>query len=300
LIRLEKRERGKRMIPLKDNLTPRRFPIMTLSLIVVNILVFIYELTLGPDLMSFFRRYAIVPENFFAGGYYDYFGRIQQLSPLEIAFPLLTSMFLHGGFLHIAGNMLYLWIFGDNIEDKIGSVRFLLLYLASGLVAATAHLIMNSDSSVPSLGASGAVSGILGAYILLYPRAKILTVLPILFFLQFFELPAFFFIGTWLVQQLLYGMVIFWSTGAESGGIAWWAHIGGFIAGLAFVLMLKPRVFKGPIESSNTPLPAEHFYQEERRREIMDEVGFLPRPSHPEVVNFNNIPPQAITLRVQR
>ena len=288
------------MIPLKDNLSLKRFPIVTLSLIVLNILVFVYELSLGPELLIFFKRYAIVPAQFFAGGYYDFFGRKQPLTPLEMAFPLLTSMFLHGGFLHLAGNMLYLWIFGDNIEDKIGSARFLILYLASGMVAATAHLIMNSDSAIPSLGASGAVSGVLGAYILLYPRARILTVLPILFFLQFFELPAFFFIGTWLVQQLLYGMVIFWSKGAESGGIAWWAHIGGFIAGLVFLLLLKSITVKGSIQNKDALLQKEYLYKIKTRKLVFEPTGALPRPAAPKDVDFNNVQTQTITLRIQR
>ena len=288
------------MIPLKDNLSLKRFPIVTLSLIVLNILVFVYELSLGPELLIFFKRYAIVPAQFFAGGYYDFFGRKQPLTPLEMAFPLLTSLFLHGGFLHLAGNMLYLWIFGDNIEDKIGSARFLILYLASGMVAATAHLIMNSDSAIPSLGASGAVSGVLGAYILLYPRARILTVLPILFFLQFFELPAFFFIGTWLVQQLLYGMVIFWSKGAESGGIAWWAHIGGFIAGLVFLLLLKSITVKGSIQNKDALLQKEYLYKIKTRKLVFEPTGALPRPAAPKDVDFNNVQTQTITLRIQR
>jgi membrane associated rhomboid family serine protease len=231
------------MIPLKDNLSLQRFPIVTVSLIITNVLVFFYELSLGPELMPFLRQYAIVPTQFFAGGYEDYFGKLQQLSPLETAYPLVTSMFLHGSVLHIVGNMLYLWIFGDNVEDRLGSTRFLLLYFMSGLIAAGAHLIMNSDSPTPSLGASGAVSGVLGAYILLYPKARILTILPVFFFLQFFELPAFFFIGTWLLQQLVYGMTAIWDTSSESGGIAWWAHIGGFVAGFGYLFLLKPRSF---------------------------------------------------------
>src|ERR1051326_7978788 len=117
------------MIPLKDNLLPKRFPLVTLSLILLNVLIFIYQLTLGPEVMNFFRHYAIVPAQFFEGGYRDFFGHLQPISPLGRLCPLFTSMFLHGGFLHIIGNMLYLWIFGDNVEDQLGSYRFLLLYL---------------------------------------------------------------------------------------------------------------------------------------------------------------------------
>jgi membrane associated rhomboid family serine protease len=277
------------MIPLKDNLSTKRFPIVTLTLIVLNILIFMYELSLGPELLYFFRRYAVVPATFFDGGYYDIFGHKQSISPLEMVFPLVTSMFLHGGYIHIAGNMLYLWIFGDNIEDRLGSFRFLLLYIASGLVAATAHLIMNSESEVPSLGASGAVSGVLGAYILLYPKAKILTIFPILFFLQFFELPAFFFIGTWLIQQLLYGMVLFWVPGNESGGIAWWAHIGGFIAGFTFLMMLKPQKFRSYTNKKYLPLVERYLNQKEKEMESYNNTGPLSRHNALKVVDLTRV-----------
>jgi membrane associated rhomboid family serine protease len=232
------------MIPIKDNLSLRRLPVVTISLIILNILIFFYELTLGPNLINFFQHYAIIPANFFAGQQIDLFGHIQKFKLIELYLPLLTSMFLHGGWLHISINMLYLWIFGDNIEDRLGSLKFLFFYLACGLVAACAHLIMNSDSTAPSLGASGAIAGVLGAYILLFPRARVLTILPFLFFLQFFEIPAFFFIGIWILQQFLAGAITLAAATQEAGGIAWWAHIGGFFAGCAFVILIRPSILR--------------------------------------------------------
>ncbi|MEW6730137.1 MAG: rhomboid family intramembrane serine protease [Acidobacteriota bacterium] len=223
------------MIPLKDNIRLERWPIVTLSLIILNISVFIYQLSLGIELFGFLQRYAIIPTEFFARGEATLQDGSTVPAQLALYRPLLTSMFLHGGWLHLLGNMLYLWIFGDNIEDRLGRWRFLLFYLACGILAACAHLIMNSQSEVPSVGASGAVSGVLGAYLLLYPRARVLTVLPVFFFLQMFELPAGFFIGVWVIQQCLYGTLEFINGGSQ---IAWWAHIGGFLAGLALLLLL--------------------------------------------------------------
>lgn len=228
------------MIPLKDNLRPRRFPVVTYLLILINLTVFLYELSLGRELMGFIFKYSVIPAHFFSGGERNIFGQLYEKNLLELYGPLISSMFLHGGWMHIITNMLYLGIFGDNVEDKLGRTRFLLFYLASGVAAASTHMIMNSNSDVPSLGASGAVAGVLGAYILLYPKAKVLTVLPIFFILQFFEVPAFFFIGIWIMQQFLSGAISLSDVAAaDAGGIAWWAHIGGFIAGLLLVLILR-------------------------------------------------------------
>jgi membrane associated rhomboid family serine protease len=176
--------------------------------------------------------------------------------------PLFTSMFLHGGWLHIIANMLYLWVFGDNVEDRLGGVRFLCFYLITGFCASAAHMIMNSDSTIPSVGASGAVAGVLAAYMLIFPHARVLTILPIFFFLQFFELPAFFFIAIWVLQQFLSGALSFTAVMTDSGGTAWWAHIGGFMAGLAIALLLrsiKSKLANAPAETTQAA-PARRFY----------------------------------------
>lgn len=230
------------MIPVKDNQPLKTFPFVTYTVIAINLVIFMYELTLGTELMSFFSQYAVVPAQFFAGEYTDLFGQTHVFTPFELARPIFTSMFLHGGWMHIIVNMLYLWIFGDNIEDRLGHVRFLFFYIACGVLATCSHMIMNSESTVPSLGASGAVAGLLAAYVLLFPRARVLAALPIFFFVQLFEVPAVFFIGIWIMQQFIYGALSFSSGAADAGGVAWWAHIGGFLAGFMLVFIIKPRM----------------------------------------------------------
>jgi membrane associated rhomboid family serine protease len=156
-------------------------------------------------------------------------------------FPFFTSMFLHGGWLHLLGNMLYLYIFGDNVEDALGHVRYLLFYLACGVAASVTHLALNLDSVVPTVGASGAIAGVLGAYFLLYPKAKVLTLLPIFIFIQIVEIPAFLFLGFWFLLQFISGTVA--SASQNAGGVAWWAHIGGFAAGAAYTIF-RYRMFR--------------------------------------------------------
>jgi rhomboid family protein len=152
--------------------------------------------------------------------------------------PYLTSMFLHAGFWHLAGNCLYLWVFGDNVEDKLGHGRFLLFYLLCGIAASALHTLFNLHSPIPAIGASGAIAGVLGAYFVLFPRAKVLTLLPILIFWQIIEIPAFFFLGFWFLYQFLLGVFSF----GGGSGIAFWAHIGGFIAGIILLrVFLKMR-----------------------------------------------------------
>src|SRR5208337_97498 len=166
-----------------------------------------------------------------------FFEGSQLVSPLETVF---TSMFLHGGFLHVAGNMLYLWIFGDNIEDELGHFRFLLFYLFSGVVAVYAYAMTDSQSMLPMIGASGAISGVLGAYILLFPRAKIHTLLFFGFFWQIVRIPAMFVIGFWIFLQIVSGLL---SSGSiQHGGVAWFAHVGGFVAGFVTIKLWLPRI----------------------------------------------------------
>lgn len=207
-------------IPLKD-LNPRRtYPVVNTILILTNVIVFLYQLTLSPrQYQAFVAANATIPshvDRFFTGH-----------ASFEYAFlPLVTSMFMHMGFLHIAGNMLFLWIFGDNVEDYFGHFSYLLFYFVCGIGSDIAHILFNLHSPVPALGASGAISGVMGAYIVLFPRARVLT----LVFILFLPIPAFVILGYWFLLQFLAGVT---SVGtAATGGTAWWAHIGGFLLGM--------------------------------------------------------------------
>ena len=221
------------MIPIRDSVRSSHFPIVNYSLIVVNFLVFFYELSLGSGLDRFLEQWALVPA-LVADQPLAPTGPSSS-SPPGIA-TIFTSMFLHGGWLHILGNMLFLWVFGDNVEDAMGRLRYLAFYLIVGATAALVQMFMSIDSLLPSLGASGAVSGILGAYILLYPKARVLTWVPVLIFLVI-RLPAVIFIGVWFLIQFFQGLVA--SNDPTLGGVAWWAHIGGFLAGLILVNLFR-------------------------------------------------------------
>jgi membrane associated rhomboid family serine protease len=216
-------------IPLKD-LNPRRsYPYVNTGLIVMNFLVFVYQLTLPPQAFKvFISANATIPARF--PGWFG--GHV----PFEIAFlPLLTSMFLHAGIAHILGNMLFLWIFGDNVEDFYGHTVYLLFYLTCGIGSGLLHVLFNLHSPLPAVGASGAISGVMGAYLLLYPRARILT----LVFIFLVPIPAVFILGYWFVLQFVSGIS---SLGAAaSGGVAWWAHVGGFLLGMLLTTLAKNR-----------------------------------------------------------
>lgn len=216
------------MIPLKDDNPTRSFAWVTLFFILVNSVVFLYEVSLGPHAEKFIVTYGVTPFSLMGGGT----GKEQAIAIGNV----LTAMFLHGGFLHLGGNMLYLWIFGNNIEDVLGRRRFFLFYLVCGGVAAYAHAFMETVSRVPMIGASGAVSGVLGAYLILFPGAKILTLLPIGIFIQIVKVPALVVLGFWFVMQFFNG---FLSSPQAGGGVAWFAHIGGFLAGMIFLPFFK-------------------------------------------------------------
>lgn len=203
-------------------------------LVALNAVVFLYELSRGRELDQFVRQFGAVPVDISMR-----FGE----GALLATWPLVTSMFLHGGWLHLAGNMLFLWIFGDNVEDRFGHLRFLLFYLVGGLVASVTHVLTNTASTVPTIGASGAVAAVLGAYTWFFPRARVLALVPIGIFLQTMELPAGIFLGLWFVMQFLSGtLAAMMGSSLKAGGIAWWAHIGGFaFGGLLAVALFRRR-----------------------------------------------------------
>ncbi|HEU4366059.1 MAG TPA: rhomboid family intramembrane serine protease [Candidatus Krumholzibacteria bacterium] len=228
------------MFPLKDHNPTLRTPVVTIALIAINLLVFGYELLLGDALGSFVAAYGAVPYEIthfadLVGSAYGPFDHSP--GPPIIQLTLVTSMFMHGSVMHIIGNMLYLWIFGNNVEDLLGRGRFLFFYLVCGIVAGLAHILVNPTSTIPTVGASGAVAGVLGAYMVAYPRARVLTAVFILFFIRLVEMPAAILLVFWFVMQSFQG---FLSLGVRelSGGVAWFAHVGGFIAGVAGVRLL--------------------------------------------------------------
>jgi membrane associated rhomboid family serine protease len=218
------------MIPLHDNNPVRITPVVTVGLILVNVVFFFYELSLGSAIEGFLRVYGAIPAHLVGGG------RFTAGPHLPAGVTVLTSMFLHGGFFHLGGNMLYLWIFGNNIEDVLGHVRFIFFYLICGYAAAYAHALTDSSSMMPMIGASGAISGVLGAYLMLFPHARVLTLVPIFFFVQMIWVPAVFVLGLWFVVQFLNGV---FALGQTAGGVAWFAHIGGFLAGIVLIFLLR-------------------------------------------------------------
>jgi len=218
------------MIPIRDTIPSRSFPIVNTLLIAVNILVFFYELFLGSNLPRFINYYGLVPASFTTFEHADF--RI---------YPLFPFMFLHSGWLHIIGNMLYLYIFGDNVEDRIGHFKYLFFYLITGLISACSQALLNLHSTIPMIGASGAIAGVLGAYILYFPRSKVVTLLPIFFFIQIVEIPALAFLLFWFVIQFFSGVASLAVT-QSGGGVAFWAHIGGFVAGF---ILARPFEKKG-------------------------------------------------------
>ncbi len=209
------------MIPLRDENPTRNFPFITIFLIFINSFAFIYELFSRGVLEKIIRKFSVIPYDFI-----NSFNLAQFIS-------LFSSIFLHGDLLHLAGNMLYLWIFGNNIEDKLGHFKFLVFYLSCGVIASLTHILIQSRSAIPTIGASGAISGVLGAYLVFFPKAKILTLVPFFYFLRVIKVPAFFFLGLWIAFQLLSGIggAIIRDT-TVGRGTAWWGHIGGFFAGI--------------------------------------------------------------------
>ncbi len=217
------------MIPIRDTIRSETYPIVNSFIIAVNVLVFFLELSQGQGLDGFIKIYGLVPARYSIPQIAAYFTTGQQV------LSFLTFMFLHGGFLHLLGNVWFLYIFGDNVEDRLGHFRYLVFYLLCGLASGISHLVINWHSVIPTIGASGAIAGVMGAYFILYPRAKVLTLVPIFIFFQFIELPAFLFLGVWFLFQFLSAA----GASAQAGGIAWWAHIGGFVFGVIFLKLFE-------------------------------------------------------------
>lgn len=224
------------MIPISDSNPSRRFPIVNLSLIAINVIAFLFELSLSERALErFVATWGVIPSNI----------QFALANPFDVSpfvwLTLITSQFLHGGWAHIIGNMLFLFVFGDNIEDTLGHFGYLFFYLLAGIAAALVQVFVTGPSRIPTIGASGAIAGVLGAYLILYPTARIGILLPIFFFFTTIDLPALLVIGWWFVQQFFYGIGSLTATAAATGGVAFWAHIGGFIAGLVMILPFAGR-----------------------------------------------------------
>lgn len=211
------------MIPLRDVIPSRTTPFVTITIIALNALAWIFELTLSQDrLNELLTVFGVVPGAF--------------------VWPtLFTSMFLHGGWSHVIGNMLYLWIFGDNVEDRFGHGRFIVFYLLSGIVAAWGHILMEPGSMLPTIGASGAIAGVLGAYLVMYPHSRVLTLIPLIVIWEVIEVPAILLLGFWFLMQLFSAGTIAMSASSEGGGVAFMAHIAGFVFGLGAVFLFRKR-----------------------------------------------------------
>ncbi len=222
------------MIPYKDDNPTRTFSFVTIGLIIFNILVFLGQIASPSGMEKISLSYGAIPQ---------YILTFENVQPLHPVLTIFSAMFMHGGILHLAGNMLYLWIFGNNIEDKLGHVRFLVFYIFCGIVSAYAHAITEPNSLIPMIGASGAISGILGAYLLLFPRAGVYTIIFLGFFIRIVKIPAFIVIGFWAIIQFANGLL---STGLiKEGGVAWFAHIGGFLTGLLTIkLWLSKKAYR--------------------------------------------------------
>jgi rhomboid family protein len=216
------------MIPIRDRIPVRRVPIVNDLLIGANVFVFVFELSLPSRLLQrFIELHGFVPARLWHG----------PGTPGQNVLTIFSAMFLHAGWLHILGNMLYLYIFGDNVEDRLGHLRYLAFYLLCGVAASLTHAVFNPASRIPSLGASGAISGVLGAYLILYPTARVMTLIPIVVYPLFVEIPAILFLVFWFLFQFLLSLI---SVPTSSGGVAYFAHVGGFIAGIIFLFLLRP------------------------------------------------------------
>ena len=209
------------MIPLRDTQPSYTFPFVTVAIIALNVFAFLYEFTMDPYEFNFFiAHHGVIP------------ARLQWVD-------VLTSIFLHGGWLHLIGNMWFLWIYGDNVEDILGHAQYLVFYLLCGLAATMVHVVFNADSRVPTIGASGAIAGVMGAYVVKFPHSKITTLVPVVVFITTMEIPAYLILLYWFVIQFFSGVGSMGHSHLSQGGVAWFAHIGGFLAGVALILVMR-------------------------------------------------------------
>jgi membrane associated rhomboid family serine protease len=218
------------MLPIRDTIRARYFPLVNWLLIIANALVFFLELSMSNSrLQTFIFTFGLVP------------AKIHLSDPITLL-PFLTHMFVHSGWLHILSNMWVLYIFGDNIEDRLGSIRYLIFYLIGGIFAGILQTVLSNDANIPAIGASGAIAAVMGAYFLFFPRAKVITLIPLFFIPYFIEIPAVVYLGFWFVTQLFSGFLSFGPTSSiAAGGVAWWAHVGGFLFGLALAKPFESR-----------------------------------------------------------
>ncbi|MDP6924264.1 MAG: rhomboid family intramembrane serine protease [Candidatus Scalindua sp.] len=227
------------MIPIRDRNSSGTFPYVTIGIIIINVFIFLYELSLGSDLTIFVYQYGVVPVK--ATHYFQ----APDSTLIDTFFPFLSSTFLHAGFIHLIGNMWFLWIFGDNIEDRLGHIKYLCFYILCGAIASSVHVFFNSESQIPCIGASGAIAAVLGAYMVTFPRARVTTIIPIFIFIQIIELPAVIVLGFWILIQFFSGTAS--STASASGGVAWWAHVGGFVSGIILFYIIRILFVRKPV-----------------------------------------------------
>jgi membrane associated rhomboid family serine protease len=238
------------MIPIRDTVRTKNYPVVNNTIIAINVVIFLFQLSLGAGQDRFLYIYGLVPARYSISQISAYFPAFHQL------FSFISFMFLHGGFWHLLGNMWSLYIFGDNVEDRLGHFRYLIFYIVCGMVSGLSHLLLNLNSNVPTIGASGAIAGVMGAYFILHPRAKILTLIPIFFIPYFLDIPAYFFLGFWFLLQFINAA----GSHGQAGGVAWWAHIGGFVFGLVFLKLFlalpgasRPQKVSRATERKKTP-----------------------------------------------
>jgi membrane associated rhomboid family serine protease len=234
------------MIPIRDDIPARRFPLVTVSILVVNVLVFLVEVMFGSAVGDLITRFGIVPARL----------TTEWANPL-VLLTLGTSMYFHGGWAHLIGNMMYLWIFGDNVEDRMGRLGYFIFYTLCGIISGILQVVAAPRSAVPIIGASGAIAGVLGAYILLYPRARVRTLVPSFYLYSSVWLPAIIVLGGWFAIQLLNGLAAL-SVVTQTGGVAWWAHIGGFVAGMGLLPIFRQKNY--------IPPPPSRYSQYSNRR----------------------------------
>ncbi len=240
------------MIPLSDSVRTRQFPWVNLLLIGASILVFVFELTLGPRLDAFVQQWGVTPSSIT-----QIFGNASAVNKAPLV-TLVTALFIHAGWLHLGSNLLFLWIFGDNVEDRLGHLRYLLFYLVCGVAANLVQVYTMPLSEVPLVGASGAIAGVLGAYVVMYPRAWVSVLVPIFFFLWPIDIPVIAMLGFWFISQLASGLAAITEASHATGGVAWWAHIGGFLVGMVLApLIPKPRISRPTVRAGQLAAAGE-------------------------------------------